>query len=78
MKKKHYCTGWKEAPANINSCCHQHDRDYGVNGTVTRAEADKRLRECMIKNGYPIRAWLFWGVVRTFGGAFFKKKAQDN
>ncbi|AFL46470.1 hypothetical protein Mh1949_12140 [Mannheimia haemolytica] len=74
MTKKHYCTGWRNAPANINSCCHQHDRDYGIRGTVTRADADKRLRECMIKNGNPIRAWLFWLVVRAFGWRFYKNK----
>ena len=61
--KKHYCTEWHNAPTSINSCCHQHDRDYGIKGTVTRAEADKRLRECMIKNGHPIKAWFFWVVV---------------
>ncbi|HDL1272749.1 TPA: hypothetical protein PXG41_002045, partial [Mannheimia haemolytica] len=51
-----------------------HDRDYGIRGTVTRADADKRLRECMIKNGNPIRAWLFWLVVRAFGWRFYKNK----
>ena len=49
--KKNYCTGLKHAPENINSCCHQHDRDYGVNGKVSRAEADRRLRECLISQG---------------------------
>lgn len=73
-KKRYYCTGWHNAPTNINNCCHQHDRDYGINGTVSRAEADKRLRECLLLQGYPIKAWVFWVIVRLFGGFFYKKK----
>lgn len=42
--KKHYCTGLKNAPENINYCCHKHDRDYGVNGKVTRKEVALFLR----------------------------------
>lgn len=75
MARRQYCTGLKNAPTHINTCCHQHDRDYGVRGTVTRAEADKRLRECMIKNGHPIKAWLFWCAVRVFGWMYFKPKS---
>lgn len=74
MTEKNYCTGWSNAPTNINSCCHQHDKDYGIRGTVSRAEADRRLRECMIKNGHLVKAWVFWLVVRLFGWAFYKNK----
>lgn len=72
--KKHYCTGWHNAPTSINSCCHQHDRDYGVRGTVSRAEADKRLRNCLISQGHPIKAWVFWVLVRIFGWIYYKEK----
>ncbi|HHE9432793.1 hypothetical protein MY978_06935 [Haemophilus influenzae] len=72
--KKHYCTGLKNAPENINSCCHQHDRDYGVNSKITRQEADRRLRECLISQDRPIFAWFVWIVVRLFGWYFFKHK----
>lgn len=70
---KYYCTGWKFASNDINNCCHQHDRDYGINGKVTRVEADNRLRNCILKNGHPIKAWLFWVIVRLFGWIFWKK-----
>lgn len=77
MKKKHYCTGWRNAPANINSCCHQHDRDYGIKGTVSRSEADKRLRNCLILQGHPIKALVFWILVRLFGWVYYKKENID-
>ncbi|ARB89445.1 hypothetical protein A6J38_02410 [Haemophilus influenzae] len=73
MPKKHYCTGWRKAPTNINSCCHQHDRDYGIHGTISRADADKRLRECLIAQRYPFKAWIFWVIVRLLGWIFYKK-----
>lgn len=73
---KYYCTGLKNAPDDINSCCHQHDRDYGSKGKVTRAEADRRLRDCMLKQGYTIKAWLFWIIVRLFGWIFWKEKER--
>ncbi|HII3824517.1 hypothetical protein [Pasteurella multocida] len=74
MTKKSYCTGWHGAPANINTCCHQHDRDYGIKGKVSRAEADRRLRHCLISQGYPIKAWVFWVLVRMFGWIYYKKE----
>lgn len=73
-QKRYYCTGWRNAPTNINNCCRQHDKDYGIHGTVSRAEADNRLRECLLLQGYPIKAWVFWAAVRLFGGFFYKKK----
>ncbi|HHW7546327.1 TPA: hypothetical protein ACU203_002031 [Mannheimia haemolytica] len=76
--KKHYCTGLKHAPENINSCCHQHDRDYGVNGKVSRAEADKRLRDCLIAQNRPIFAWCAWLAVRCFGWYFWKEKLKTS
>ena len=76
--KKYYCTGLKNAPENINSCCHQHDRDYGINGKVTRKEADKRLRECLISQDRLIFAWCAWVVVRLFGWYFWKSKKEGN
>ncbi|TFV13070.1 hypothetical protein E4T80_02355 [Muribacter muris] len=57
--KRDYCTGWKSAPSDINNCCHQHDRDYGKNRQVSRRDADRKLQKCMLKNGHPIKAWLF-------------------
>ncbi|MFZ7342968.1 hypothetical protein [Avibacterium volantium] len=72
MSKKHYCTGWKSAPTDVNDCCHQHDRDYGINGTVSRKEADERFLQCMLKNKRPILGRVLYGLVRVFGGIWFK------
>ncbi|MCW9733753.1 DUF1353 domain-containing protein [Avibacterium sp. 20-15] len=66
-KQKHYCTGWKSAPADVNDCCHQHDRDYGINGTVSRKEADERFLQCMLKNKRPILGRILYGSVRMKG-----------
>lgn len=59
MEKKYYCTGAENAPQNMQSCCKQHNNDYGVNGKVTRAEADKRLRECLISQERPVLRGVF-------------------
>lgn len=66
------CTGIPDA--GIAACCHQHDRDYGIRGTVTRAEADRRLRQCIAGNGHPLRAWLIWAGLRLVGGWWWKQK----
>ena len=71
---RHYCTGLGPVPPDTNSCCHQHDRDYGVRGTVTRTEADRRLRQCLLAQGKPLRAWLFWLGCRLGGWYFWKEK----
>lgn len=65
-------------------CCDEHDVYYrtgrDVDGEpVTRAEADKRLRQCMAKAGKTIigrrvMPWLYWGAVRVFGGAHYGKE----
>jgi hypothetical protein len=47
-------------------CCVEHDVDYST-GTVTREEADKKLRECIKAEGYPILCWAYWLGVRIFG-----------
>ncbi|MDG6346816.1 hypothetical protein Q7469_11100 [Glaesserella parasuis] len=56
--------------------------EIALNGCYTplghRAEADKRLRECLILQGRPIFAWCAWIVVRLFGWYFWKSKKRDN
>ncbi|AGK02270.1 hypothetical protein 3927AP1_33 [Mannheimia phage vB_MhS_3927AP1] len=46
----------------------------GVNGKVSRAEADKRLRDCLIAQNRPIFAWSTWLAVRCFGWYFWNEK----
>jgi hypothetical protein len=69
-----YCTNWRSAPEDVDGCCHQHDRDYGINGTVTRAQADRSLRECIAANGHPFIAWLVWVAVRCVGWLYYQTK----
>ena len=56
-------------------CCKEHDfyYRYPKETQVSRAEADKRLRECMrVKGSGPIIAWIYWAAVRSFGWKFWK------
>lgn len=58
-------------------CCGEHDFHYQAND-VTRAEADKRLRQCIQKKGYLVLPWVYWFGVRVFGRSFWKKKQHEN
>lgn len=53
-------------------CCGEHDYHYQL-GDVSRAEADKRLRQCIIKKGYPGLAWAFWIGVRFGARGVWKR-----
>jgi hypothetical protein len=52
-------------------CCGEHDYHYQL-GDVTRAEADRKLRECLRKKGYFLLPWAYWLGVRIFGARFYK------
>lgn len=62
---------WRETlgtPPPWEGCCDEHDLAYDQGGPATwRAWADRLLRDCMIRRGYPVRAWLYWAAVRCFG-----------
>ena len=51
-------------------CCNVHDMDYYTK-EVTRAEADKKLRECIRAKGYFLLPWIYWVGVRLFGGKYY-------
>lgn len=66
-----------------SKCCRAHDADYryAVNEEgegLTRAEADRRLRECMMKTGKTpvigrfLLPWVFWLGVRVGGAGIWK------
>ena len=59
-----------------NDCCAQHDIDYGRESTVSRREADRKLRQCAIDKGYPTRAWVMWLGARLGGWVFYKGKKE--
>jgi hypothetical protein len=53
---------------NFVSCCITHDLRYRENTEgITRAQADKELRECIAAHGHQYLAWIYWGAVRLFG-----------
>ena len=55
-------------------CCDEHDLAYEQGGDdATRAWADALLRDCMIRLGYPVRAWAYWTAVRLFGASHWAK-----
>lgn len=55
-----------------NGCCVMHDFDYGPEGTVSRKESDRQLRNCVASCGHPVYAWLGWIAVRSFGWIWWK------
>lgn len=54
------------------ACCNQHDIDY-YEGVISRAEADKKLRECIRSKGYLVLPWIYWLGVRLFGRPHYNK-----
>lgn len=49
-------------------CCDAHDKRYNKGGSRRqRRMADKKLRQCVSKEGYPVVAFIMWSAVRTFG-----------
>lgn len=78
------CTMSPDIHENIRNCCNQHDADYTTgtdeNGNeITRAQADKRLFECMRKNSYtPIGKFIvapfYYVAVRLFASNHWKTK----
>lgn len=57
-------------------CCGEHDTYY-QDFSVSRAEADRRLRECIKKKGYVVLPWVYWGMVRLFGRHAWNKHRQE-
>lgn len=60
---------------NFIECCIEHDLNYRGDGdSVSRSEADKRLRICITSRGHGIVAWVYWAAVRVFGRTSWKGK----
>ncbi len=64
-------------------CCELHDIAYGkyglrlVGDMVSRAEADRRFRECMVLYGaWRPWAWACWLALRLFGWAWWQAPKQ--
>lgn len=50
----------------FTECCYVHDINYAI-GDISRQAADKKLKECISKNGYPRLCWVYWIGVRLYG-----------
>ena len=50
----------------FSACCVEHDINYAT-GDITRAEADRKLRQCIAAKGYPYLSIVYWMGVRLFG-----------
>lgn len=59
-----------------NDCCGEHDYHYQLTD-ISRAEADKRLRQCLRQKGYFLLPWIYWLGVRAFGRQFYRKKQDE-
>lgn len=62
-------------------CCNEHDSYYQL-GDSTRAEADARMRECILnygggKKGYFLLAWGYWLGVRIFAKGVWDKYREE-
>jgi hypothetical protein len=64
-KKPGYCTGFRQAGGDTQTCCQKHDEAYALG--VDRLIADKSLRRCLQHAGYPARAQCFYIAVRLVG-----------
>lgn len=61
----HKSDGCTFAPyGNFSSCCRMHDMLRRFRPVIPR-EADRLLRECIMKKGHPVVAWLYWFFVRV-------------
>lgn len=73
--ERYYCSGGGLVPeAPYRDCCRNHDNAYGDRGRyvvggplVSRAQADRDMRECVISAGMPAWwAWVVWAWMRAF------------
>ena len=76
------CTGVLDIEVE---CCYEHDFAYrtgvdprsywiGRRDPISRAQADRRLRECYVRQGRPLLGLVRWLGVRLLGGRAWKGK----
>lgn len=53
----------------FKECCVEHDRAYWYGGKESlRKKADEQMRKCVMKQGYPVLAWIMWAFVHFLSG----------
>jgi hypothetical protein len=72
-KTRTFCSGIPRMKMAVESCCQAHDRQYGSKATMTRAEADRALYECLKASGRPLFARIAWIAVRAFGWMAYQR-----
>lgn len=59
----------KEKQLPFKNCCVEHDKAYWYGGDVKlRHEADKKMRECISSQGFPVLGWIMWAFVHFLSG----------
>ncbi len=61
---------------NFKECCKEHDALYQVQ-YGTRSSADRILRMCIRKAGWPKLAWIYWLAVRIFGWIAWRRHKKN-
>jgi hypothetical protein len=69
------CTGVPDFNFGAD-CCGEHDYYYQLSN-ISRADADRKLRECIQRKGYVVLPWIFWLGVRIFGWRYYRKKQHE-
>lgn len=62
---------------SVETCCSEHDKQYSLEGILSRREADHDLWYCLAmdkENPRPLFAYAAWLIVRGFGWVFYHKK----
>ena len=57
-------------------CCAEHDYYY-QDYTLSRAESDKKLRQCIRSKGYIVLPWIYWLGARTFGRRYYRRMQNE-
>lgn len=71
-----YCTFAPDL--DIGECCRLHDIAYQVGGSEwDRYSADIQFRLCILREGRPVVAEIYYWGVRTFGWLFFNYYRSD-
>ena len=72
------CTKWPDIQ-EWQECCCQHDRAYqfGKYWGMSRARADKELRDCVRRQGYWVAAQMMYIGVRLFGARYWDSAEPD-
>lgn len=70
-KSNDYCSFVPDLDLSI--CCKIHDIQYRKSSQMSRFEADRNFKKCMIEHGRPVVGWVYYVGVRLLGWLFYHK-----